>query len=78
MKQQINELPSVTEKDLHNLEILKELFEYGETFTTYAKSINDLFYFYIQHCVDKTDEIFLTQSDVYNINEIVNALQSLK
>jgi len=78
MKSQINELPVVNEKDLHNLEVLKQLFEYGETFTTYAKSINDLFYFYIQHCVNKHDEIFLDQTDVYNINEIVNALQSLK
>lgn len=69
---------TITENELHNLQVLKNLFEYGQCFTGYAKSVNNLFYYYIQNCIHKSDEIFLDQNDVYNLKEIVNALQDLK
>lgn len=73
-----NQPQTITENDLHNLELLKSIFDFGQTFTAHAKSINDLFYLYIQTCLHRSDDILLTESDVYNIKEIVTALNDFK
>ncbi|WP_158963800.1 hypothetical protein [Myroides fluvii] len=71
-------LQSQSAIDLHNLAILQALYEQNANFSAYAQSINELFYYYVQHCTDNEDELLLTSTDIHNILEAVNTFQQLK
>lgn len=64
--------------DQHNLTLLEELFDLHANFTSYAQSINELFYFYVQDCTEKGNDLFLNAADIHRILEVVNLLQKLK
>ncbi|WP_158960356.1 hypothetical protein [Myroides fluvii] len=71
-------LPASQMNDQHNLALLHMLHEQNANFAAYAQSINDLFYYYVQHCTDNEDELLLTSTDIHNILEVVTTLQQLK
>ncbi|WP_353120195.1 hypothetical protein [Myroides odoratus] len=64
--------------DLHNLALLHMLYDLNPNFLAYAQSINDLFYYYVQHCTDSSTEVLLTSTEINSILEVVNAFQQLK
>ncbi|EKB05096.1 Uncharacterised protein [Myroides odoratus] len=64
--------------DEHNLALLHLLYDINPNFSAYAQSINDLFYYYIQHCTDTSTEVLLTSTEINSILEVVNAFQQLK
>ena len=66
------------EVDQHNLALLAALYEVNADFASYAKSINELFYYYVQHCSSQGDDFFLTPTDVHSVLDVVNLLQQLK
>ncbi|MGG5576790.1 hypothetical protein ACPDHL_05525 [Myroides sp. C15-4] len=68
----------VRSTDQYNATLLQELVELHTNFTSYAQSINELFYYYVQHCTDKGEDLFLDASDVHRILQVVNLLQQLK
>lgn len=72
------EQKEVTQVDLENLSALREFYDLYESFDVILKSINSLFYTYIQICIHRDDAILLDQADVYNILKVVNFFQSLK
>lgn len=67
-----------TDSDQHNLALLQALYEHRASFTAYAQSINELFYYYVEHCTDQADDFFLTPTDVHSVLDVVNLLQQLK
>ncbi|MBB1148913.1 hypothetical protein H4K35_02010 [Myroides sp. NP-2] len=68
----------VRSTDQYNLVLLEELVDLHTNFTSYAQSINELFYYYVQHCTDKGEDLFLDTSDVHRILQVVTLLQRLK
>ncbi|WP_410877819.1 hypothetical protein [Myroides sp. DW712] len=44
----------------------------------YAQSINELFYYYVQNCTERTDDMLLTSTDISSILEVVHTFQQLK
>jgi len=64
--------------DSHNLALLAALYEHRASFTAYAQSINELFYYYVQHCTDQADDFFLTATDVHSVLDVVNLFQQLR
>ncbi len=68
----------LSKNDSHNLALLQELYDLNPDFASYAQSINALFYYYVQHCTENSDEFFLNASDVHQVLEIVHTLQKLK
>ena len=64
--------------DQQNLMLLHMLYEQNDSFALYAKSINELFYFYVQHCTEKGEDLFLTQADIQRILEVVNTFLQLQ
>ena len=64
--------------DQHNLALLQVLYDLNPNFSVYAQSINDLFYYYIQHCTDTSTEVLLTSTEINNILEVVNTFQQMK
>ena len=47
------------------------LYDLNPNFSVYAQSINELFYYYVQHCTNNEDELLLTSTDIHNILEVV-------
>ncbi|MBB1140548.1 hypothetical protein [Myroides sp. WP-1] len=68
----------VINSDQHNLMLLHMLYEHNACFESYAKSINELFYYYVQHCTENGNDLFLTSTDIQQILEVVHTLQQLK
>lgn len=68
----------VSVNDQHNLALLEALYDLNPNFLAYAQSINDLFYYYVQHCTDSSTEVLLTSTEINSILEVVNAFQQLK
>ena len=62
----------------YNNALVKNLGEFSNEFNSFAESVNRVFYFYIQTCIQKKDEMLLDQADVYNIYEVVEFLRKLK
>ncbi|MDM1408190.1 hypothetical protein [Myroides sp. DF42-4-2] len=67
-----------TDSEQHNLALLQALYEQQASFTAYAQSINELFYYYVQHCSSQGDDFFLTPTDVHRVLEVVTLLHQLK
>ncbi len=72
------EQKELTQEDIENLDALRELLGLYESFDVIIKSINELFYTYIQTCIHKDYDIMINQADVYNILKVVNFFLSIK
>ncbi|MGG5508130.1 MULTISPECIES: hypothetical protein [unclassified Myroides] len=64
--------------DRHNLAVLQALYDNNASFTTYAKSINEIFYYYVQNCTDNPDELFIDRTDVQCVLDVVNSFLQLQ
>ncbi|MDM1044444.1 hypothetical protein HX004_13885 [Myroides sp. 1354] len=70
--------PKFTNNDQHNLGLLATLYDLNPNFAAYAQSINDLFYYYVQHCTETSTDVLLTSTEINSILEVVNTFQQLK
>ncbi|MGV0931574.1 hypothetical protein ACTS95_14845 [Empedobacter brevis] len=73
-----NQLNQLSEVDRKNLKLLEEIAELNENFTDFAKSVNEVFYLYVQTCLFKEVQLQITQNDVFKILEVVNLFNNLK
>lgn len=62
----------------YNNSLILELGELHDNLIGHAESINRLFYYYIQNCVHKQENILMDQSDIYSVLEVVEFLKKLK
>lgn len=69
---------SATTIQQDNLTLIQEFGEISCDFKSHAKSVSDLFFFYVQDCVLHNKAISLDSHDVYKIKEVINFLENLK
>lgn len=68
----------VSANEQHNLALLEALYELNPNFASYAQSINELFYYYVQNCTERADDMLLTSTDISSILEVVHTFQQMK
>lgn len=61
-----------------NQALIQELGNYSQEFNSYAKSVKDLFFNYVQICLHRKDEIYINEDDVYNIKAIIDFFEALQ
>ncbi|WKW46732.1 hypothetical protein P3875_01275 [Myroides sp. JBRI-B21084] len=71
-------MKTISEVQKQNLEKISELENNSNGFAEYAKSIRNTFFLYIQSCIYNKEEIHINEDDVYNVNAVINFLESLK
>lgn len=68
-------------KHIANNENLKHIIKIEEfsqdNFKTHIKSIDELFYYYIQECIHSGNDILISSDEIYNIMKVKELLELL-